>query len=289
MRHVHLPRSLNDVWELLQGERDAALYAGGTDLLVKIRSGQVDPGALVCLERVGELHGVRDEGEAIFLGAATTHVKILEHGLIREELPVLARALGVLGSPPIRHMGTIGGNVVTASPAGDSLPPLYVLGAEVEIRSSGSVRRTAIRDFVMGPGKVDLCRGELVVGLRVPKPRKYNVQHFEKVGRRKAQACAVASLAALLDLSVDGRINQARLAWGSVGSTVVRSEELENALAGKLLNRETLERLRPLVESAVSPIDDVRASADYRRVVAGALMMRLVEYAAPERQRPVTK
>jgi CO/xanthine dehydrogenase FAD-binding subunit len=233
---------------------------------------------LICIERIDELRGIHEDEDTIFMAACTTHSHIIEHPLVRNCFPILAKALSTLASPPIRHMGTIGGNIVTASPAGDTLPALHVLGAEVETCSRNGSRRVPISEFIQAPGRVDLLRGELVRGVRIKKDPRWQIHHYEKVGRRKAQACAVASLAGLLNLSEDGIVLDCRFAWGSVGPTVLRIPEVESALAGRPLCRDVLDALRPLVERAVSPIDDIRASAAYRRVVAGALVLRLLEY-----------
>lgn len=279
MRTVHLPRSLEELWTVLDREPDAAMYAGGTDFLVKMRSGWEAPRSLICLERIEALKGVTEDGEKVFIAAGTTHSRLLENHLIRREFPVLDQAVEVLGSPPIRHMGTIGGNIVTASPAGDTLPPLYALGADVEIRSKGSGKTIPLHEFILGPGMTALGKGEVLTGVWLRKARRWNVQHYEKVGRRKAQACSVASLAALVELSESGVIRAVRLAWGSVGPTVVESVEVEHALGGKTLCPSTLRSVAPLVEKAVSPISDVRAGADYRRGLAAALLLRLNDYA----------
>ncbi len=280
MRDVSLPRSLEELWGLLDRESAAALYAGGTDLLVKLRAGLEDPPALICLERVGELKGVQDELDEVWIGAATTLSTLMEDPIIQRRFQVLRKGLEVLGSPPVRHMGTIGGNIVTASPAGDTLPALYVLGAQLEIRSKDGSRVVAIRDFIVGPGQVLLNRGEILAGIRLRKVQSYAIHHYEKVGRRKSQACAIASMAALLTVSDSGVVEAARLAWGSVGPTVVICREAEAAIEGKPLSMESLKLAIPLVEKAVSPIDDIRADAAYRRTVAGLLLLRLSEYSA---------
>jgi CO/xanthine dehydrogenase FAD-binding subunit len=127
------------------------------------------------LERVAELKGVRDDGEEIFIGAATTHSSLLDDPLIRENFPVLAKALSVLGSPPVRHMGTIGGNIVTASPAGDSLPPLYALDADVVLLSAEGPSRIALKEFILEPGTVDLHPGEILSGVAIGKQPRFNV------------------------------------------------------------------------------------------------------------------
>ncbi len=278
-REVLLPGSLAELWEAQERRPEALAFAGGTDALVQIRAGLIDPPALICLERIEELKRLEDEGETIFIGAGTTHAELLENPLIRARLPIIVEALKTLGSPPIRRMGTLGGNIVTASPAGDSLPPLYVLDAEVELVSRNSVRRLKLAEFITGPGRTRLERGEILAGVRVKKPTGFNVHHFEKVGRRQALAIAVVSLAALMKVSDSGRIEAARLAWGSVGPTVVASPEVEAALIGRPLELESLQRAAALAKAAVSPIDDIRAGADYRRQAAGNLILRLVEYA----------
>jgi CO/xanthine dehydrogenase FAD-binding subunit len=278
MTEVFLPRTLDELWEILEKEPSPAIYAGGTDLLVRVRARNIVPSALICIERVGDLQGVREQEDAVFIGATTTHSRVRKNPVIARWFPVLTKGLSALGSPAVRHMGTIGGNIVTASPAGDTLPPLHVLSAEVEICSARGSRRLALRDFIQGPGIVALGPREVVRGVWLTKDRTWNVHHYEKVGKRKAQACAVASMAALLDLSADGMIRAIRLAWGSVGPCVVMAPDAEAALTGKPLCVDVLDKVRPMVEHTVSPIDDIRASAAYRRHVAGALLLRLLEY-----------
>jgi len=278
MTEIFLPRSLEGLWDIQDGYPEAAVYAGGTDLLVRLRSGLEKPSCLVCLERIEALKGVHESAQEIVIGAATTHSQILESPVIKQHFPILTKGVSVLGSPPIRHMGTIGGNIVTASPAGDSLPPLYVLEAEVEIRLKNSSRRAALADFILGPGEVDLKGGEILTKILLKRSPRWTIHHYEKVGRRKAQACAVASMAALLQVSQTGRIERARLAWGSVGPTVVISREVEEKLVGQPMSLEIFKSVSDVVKKAVSPIDDIRAGAEYRRTVAAALVQRLAEY-----------
>lgn len=275
MSQVYLPGSIEELWPVLEAEPGAALYAGGTDLLVKLRSGMAKPPCLVCLERIEELKGVSEQGEVVRIGAGTTHAELLAGPLVARHFPVLRAALLQLGSPLIRNMGTIGGNICTASPAGDTLPPLYVLHAEVELASRQTVRRMPIRDFILGPGQTRLVAGEVLSAIRVEKPRWATVQHFEKVGCRNALACALVSLAALLRISADGVVERAALAWGSVGPGVVVSPEVEQALVGRELSPQNLMTAAAIARQAVCPITDVRAPADYRRLVAGNLLLRL--------------
>jgi CO/xanthine dehydrogenase FAD-binding subunit len=277
MKNVLLPRSLAELWRFWENEPAAHLYAGGTDLLVKMRSGSVNPAALICIERLEELQGVSEAGDCIRIGAGVTHAHLLENVLVRIHLPIVAQALAVLGSPLIRNMGTIGGNICTASPAGDTLPPLYALDAEVELCRQDGVRRLPIRDFLVGPGQTCCGQGEILTTIWVPKADSCNLQHYEKVGQRHALAVAVASLAALVRLSPDGLVEKVRLAWGSVAPTIVTCPAAEKALLGEPLTRETLQQAAVLVRHTVSPISDLRADADYRRTLAGNLLLRLLE------------
>lgn len=287
------PRDLPELFAALQAPQ-VQILAGGTDLLVRLRAAQAKgghqakggqgPQTLVRLDGIDALRGVeRTPDGCLRLGAACTHAELLAHPLLRAELPELAAALAELGSPPIRNMGTLGGNICTASPAGDTLPPLVALGACVELVSAQGVRRMALADFITGPGRTRLEPGEVLAAALVPPRPDFQVRHFEKVGRRSALAVAVVSLAALLKLE-RGRgsrvsrascVSEARLAWGSVGPTVWRCPEAEAALIGQRLTLSALGRAAAIVRAQVQPIDDLRASADYRRQVAGNLLLRL--------------
>jgi xanthine dehydrogenase FAD-binding subunit len=279
VREVFLPATLNELWSVAADHPDAALLAGGTDLLVKMRSGKDGRPVLIGMERIEELRSIREEADCIHIGAGVTHASLLAHPSIRENFPVLATAVKTLGSPQIRNMGTIGGNICTASPAGDTLPPLYVLGADVEILSSphsgGGTRTVPVSSFITGPGQTVLKKSEVLAAVRIRKNGTFGVQHFEKVGKRKGMAIAVASLAALLDVSPDGTVRDARFAWGSVGPRIVTSPEVEDFMKGKTMSIEVLARAATLARQAVSPIDDLRATAEYRRSVSGNLLLRL--------------
>lgn len=275
MTAVFTPTSLDELWQVLAAHPGTLPYAGGTDLLVKRRAGLIDPPALVHLGRIPALRGIRAEGDWLRLGAGCTHRELLAEPRIREALPVLAQALATLGSPPIRAMGTLGGNLCTASPAGDALPPLYVLDAETEILGAGGSRRLPIRDFIRGPGRTALAAGEILAAVCVRTPPPGSWHHFEKVGLRNALACSLVSLAALIRFDAERRVAEARLAWGSVGPTVIRCPAVERRLLGERLTPAVLAEAAQLARQAVQPIDDVRAEADYRRQVAGNLMLRL--------------
>ncbi|ADU64238.1 MAG: xanthine dehydrogenase family protein subunit M [Pseudodesulfovibrio sp.] len=275
---MHLPTHMAEVLDMLAARPDARIMAGGTDLLVRLRASGQMPETLVCLERVAELRRIEAletvSGPAVRIGAATTITDLLRSDTVRARLPLLHRATTLFASPLVRNSATLGGNLCTASPAADTLPALYVLNASVELRSPRGTRILPIPHFIAGPGRTALEPGELLTGVIVPISRSFNVQHFEKVGQRQALAIAVVSLAALVALE-NGIVKEARFAWGSVGPTIVRSPEAEAVLRGKRLTLTGLRAAAQAARQAVSPISDLRASADYRREVAGNLLLRL--------------
>ncbi len=277
MRPVYLPLTLAELWKYLAENPLALLYAGGTDLLVNMHNGNIDPPALICLERLAELKGVEESPTGIRLGAGMTLADLLDHPLVQKYFPVLIKSLQVLGSPLIRQMGTIGGNICNASPAGDTLPPLYILQAQVELKSAQSLRTLPIAEFICGLRQTKLQPDEILSTIILPKSPEYNLHHFEKVGLRKSLACSIVSLAALMQSSEEGIIESARLAWGSIGPAVVTSKACEELLIGKKLDAMTLEIAAGIIRQEVSPIDDVRADEAYRRTVCGNLLLRLAD------------
>ena len=248
--------------------------AGGTDLLVPGREGSGRGVAL--LETIPGLDAIETTAQGLRLGALARLAVLERHAALREHLPVLAQALSCLGSPLIRNMGTLGGNLVTASPAGDTLPALLVLDAVVELASRHGRRHLPLAEFLLGPGRTALGPGEIVAAVIVPLPLPGAVQHFEKVGRRDALAIAVASLAALVALDQAGRAVEARLAVGSLAPTARRCPAAEAALLGRRLDRESLREAGRRIREQISPKGDLRATAAYRREVAGRLPLRLL-------------
>ncbi len=275
MGRVYLPKSLKAVFEILSGEPSARLFAGGTDLLVRLWAQRKDEGSLICLEGVDELRGVSDSDGEVRIGAGTTHSEVIASGLIRACFPLLGEAVRHIGAPAVRNMGTIGGNICTASPAGDTLPPLYILDADVELRSPQGGRRMPVSGFVTGPGRTGLRPGEVLIAVWIKKDHGFNFHHFEKVGQRRAMAISVASLAFAACLDTHGIVANARCAFGSVAPTVFTSEAVDGCFSGNPMNEGVLRAAAALVREGVSPISDVRGSQEYRRYVAGNLLLRL--------------
>jgi len=271
------PNTVEELFNLLNQQPDTRIMAGGTDLLVAQRHGSQEHQSIIVLERLAELSMIEElPDNSVSIGAAVTFGSIVRNPLLKERYPLLTQAASTVGGPAIRNMASIGGNIVTASPAADSLPALYLLDARLELRSATGSRIVAIDAFISGPRRTLLQPGELISRIILPPAQQWNIQCFEKVGRRKSLAIAVASLAAMLRLADDGSVLEARFAWGSVGPTVLRCPGAEAVLINKPLSEATLQDAAALVQQAVQPIDDIRATADYRRTVAGNLLFRLI-------------
>jgi CO/xanthine dehydrogenase FAD-binding subunit len=266
------------VEELLErlAEPGARILCGGTDLLVKMRGGLVLPSRLLDVSDLPELRGLSEKDGAIEIGAAVPFSEILANEVVRDRLPILALVLSKLGSVQIRNRGTLGGNLVNASPAADSAIALLLLDARLSLTSARGDRSLALEEFLLGPGKTALGPGEFVRSIQVPIPDPPLAPSFRKVGRRKALTIAIASVGALT-AAKNGVFEEVRLAAGSVAPTPLRLRKVEEIVRGKRLTPDLVAQARALTAQSVSPIDDVRSSAAYRREVTADLVARLLE------------
>jgi CO/xanthine dehydrogenase FAD-binding subunit len=254
------PRSLDEALDLKAERPEAVPIQGGTDVMVELNFDRARPGAILNLNEVAELRGWSRENGTVRLGAGLTYTVAME-GELAELLPALAEASRTVGSPQIRNRGTIGGNLGTASPAGDALPPLLVEGAEVELAKTGSTRSVPLADFLVGPKRNALAEDELILAVRLA-PSKSR-QTFMKVGPRNAMVIAVCSLA----LAVDREREEIRAAYGSAGP-------VPGLVTAPLADRDGFPER---VAAAASPIDDVRGTAAYRRHALEVLTGRALE------------
>ncbi len=268
------PRSLDEALELQQRIPGALFIAGGTDMIVKIRDGEVHPPALISLRSIPELIGVTD-GDVTRIGAMTTISELIEHPLLHQRYPVLVEAAGRLGGPQIRNVATIGGNLCNCSPCADTATPLLVLDAKVRISGKGGSREIPIDEFFKGPGESCLASGEILTDILLDPPRKDARATFLKKGRVKMDL-AVASVAVLLEM--DGnQCSRARLAAGSVAPVPLRLHEVEALLKGSAVSEEILDRAQKIAAETVSPITDIRATEAYRRQIVGVYVRRAIE------------
>ena len=279
------PGDLAEALELKSRHPEATPLAGGTDLMVELNFDRNRPDAIIDLTLVTELQRWdRDNGE-IRLGAGVTYTRLLEE--VAGDLPGLALASRTVGSPQIRNRGTVGGNLGTASAAGDALPPLMAAGARIEMASVRGSRTMALKDFLVGPKKNALGPDELVTSVRVRAAR--GPEQFSKIGTRNAMVIAVATFAVSLDQV--GR--SLGTGVGSSGPVTWRAAEAEEFIAGVLEEQglwdsraaipgDALERFGDLVASAASPIDDVRGTAAYRRHALKVMARRTLAWAWDE-------
>ena len=277
---AYAPESLPEALDLLAEDPARRPLAGCTDLMVASPEERRALGETIDLLRLPELRGIREAGDgAIEIGAAVPFSEIRRTTLLQERFPSLVAAAGVVGGWQIQNRGTMGGNAVNASPAGDSLPALLALEAGVVLaRRSGDrteEREVPYREFHRGYRRTALEAGELVVRFRLPRPPEGSVQVFRKVGTRQAQAISKVVLALLARLR-EGRFDHFRLAAGSVAPTPIRFPELEQAMLGRAPDEATAELAGRLAAEAVEPIDDVRSTASYRRAVLRRLVRRVV-------------
>jgi xanthine dehydrogenase FAD-binding subunit len=254
----------------------AMILCGGTDLLVKMRSGIVSPEILLDISDLKALRKVQETKDRILIGAAVTEAELLRSPLIRKHLPLLSEVLLKLGSVQIRNRGTLGGNLANASPAADSAVPLLLYDAEVLLSGANGDRSLRVEDFLLGPGKTALTKGEFIHKISIPIPRSKFSPFFHKVGRRKALTIAISSVGALLRTH-RGSIQEARLAAGSVAPTPLRLRRVEERITGRKLTPTLIEEAKALTAESITPIDDVRASAAYRRDVTADLVAELLE------------
>jgi CO/xanthine dehydrogenase FAD-binding subunit len=275
------PANLEQALEQLRDHPGAEVLAGGTDLWPQWTAARRRPEQVLSLHKLSGLRGISDEGAALRIGAATTHTDLVRSELVARACPALAEAAATVGAVQIQNQGTIGGNVINASPAADLPPPLVAAGAALELTSAARGPRTVALDaFYRGYREIDRAPDELLTAILVPALPAGGREAFHKVGTRRAQAISKVMGACRLTFGADGTIATAGVAFGSVAATVLRLTELEGWLVGRAADATTAEAAGERAAAAVHPIDDVRSSADYRVHVVGQLVRRWIAPAA---------
>ncbi len=277
------PSSIEQALECLK-DGDVTILAGGTDLTPQSKAGRVAIGhTLMNIRHIAPLSGIAIEGNDIFIGALSTITEVMEHPLVREHLPVLAEACNHFASDQIRNAGTIGGNICNASPAGDTLVPLLVLDARVELASMPDKevnrRLLPLSTFLVGPGKTQRLPGELFTGLRIALPQANHVARFYKHGTRPALDIATISIG-IAGTRKDGALTNVRVAFGAVAPTPIRAALTEKALEGRKLDDAAIDEVAAVARDEVKPIDDVRASAWYRKEMIHNITKRILSHVA---------
>ena len=283
VEHYWAPATLHEALDHLRGG-GVTILAGGTDLMPQKNAGRVKLGrGLLNVRRIADLHRVERDADDLRIGALMTIGELMRDPQVRERAAVLVEACDHFASDQLRNAATIGGNVCNASPAGDTLVPLLVLDAMAELASkpNGAVttRRVPLSEFFTGPGRTVRRADELLAAIRLPRPRPGFVGRFTKFGTRPALDISAISIG--IGAVRDGRVlRDVRVAYGAVAPVPMRASATEAVLEGAVLDRRTIERAAATARDEVRPIDDVRATAWYRRELVFNLTQRMLDVVA---------
>ena len=276
------PTALDDALAVLAADPAARPVAGGTDLVVAARQGRKPlPDSIVAIDRISELAAADvDVDGTLVLGALTSHAWLAASSAVRSGWTALADAAAIVGSPATRATGTVGGNLMNASPAAETVAPLVVFDAVATLRAAGrAARDLRVAELATGPGRTTAAVSELLTRVRVPAAPAGSGSAYVRLEYRRAMEIAVVGAAALITLTADGpstRIVSARIALTAVAPTIVRASTAEAAVAGATADRDACRAAGAAAAAAASPIDDVRATSGYRRAMVEVVVARTV-------------
>jgi CO/xanthine dehydrogenase FAD-binding subunit len=261
---MQTPDTLNEALSILASEPGVwQPFAGGTDLMVLMEAGKLPHRSYLNIWKLEELRGIEVSNDRISLGALTTYTEIQTHSVLREEFPMLCQAASETGGLAIQNRGTLGGNIVNASPAADSPPALLAYDATLELIAGSGTRQVPYRDFHRGYKQMDLRTEELLWRIHLPRTHETMVQYYRKVGTRRAQAISKVCFAAVAGVA-DGQIENVRIALGSVAPIPLRCVKTEGVLHNQPLNQSTADTAMAELKREIVPIDDIRSTKSYR-------------------------
>ena len=272
------PHTLSEALEMLRQRPEAKPLAGGTDILVQMKEQHRGVTALLSLKRIPELHRL-DQNGMLTIGSAVTMRKLSNDPVVREKYAALALSAGLIGSVQIRTVATLGGNLCNASPSADTAPPLLALGAEAVIAGPGGERVLPLEEFFLGPGKTALQAGELLSAVRLPKWPEWSGSFYLRHTPRAWMDLAFAGAAAAVTIGDTGELVHVRIALGAVSPTPVRALNAEEILTGEIPDDRLLAKAGEAAAAEARPIDDLRASAEYRRHLVNVLTQRALRQA----------
>jgi len=271
------PKTLSEAVRILAGEgNDAYPLAGGTDLLVRMKRGQIHASSLVNLKGIPGLDRIEEEkGKGLRIGALTVISDLERDPQIRRDFPLLLQAAGSVGSPAIRNLATLGGNIGRASPASDLAPSLIVLGSRVSVEGAQGKRDLDIGAFFRGPGQTVLARGEVIASFFLPHPPPHSGMAYLRMGRVEGMDLALVGVATLLTAGDKGKnLKDVRVALAAVAPVPFRARKAEEVLLSGPLSEERIREAARAAAAEASPIDDIRASAAYRKEMVEVLTTR---------------
>jgi CO/xanthine dehydrogenase FAD-binding subunit len=267
------PTSLAEALHLLANEPGVwKPFAGGTDLMVLLEAGRLAHRSYINIWHLDELRGIDVTEDQVTLGALTTYTDIQSHPVLRAEFPMLCQAASETGGLAIQNRGTLGGNIINASPAADSPPALLAYDAEIELTATDGSRWLPYQGFHTGYKQMQIRNQDLLTRIRLPRNTKSCTHYYRKVGTRKAQAISKVCLAGLARTEGE-RLIDIRIALGSVAPIVLRCVETENKLKNQIIDDDLYKLARASLMSEITPIDDIRSTAKYRLRVAGNVLV----------------
>lgn len=276
----HAPETIDQALALLAGDPGARVLAGGTDLIVQMRSGRIAPSAVIDLKRIASLGGVRAlPGGGFAIGAATPCTTLKDDAALAAAWPGVVEAANLIGSVQVRNRATVAGNLCNASPAADSVPALVAAGAIAVIAGPHGQREAPVEAIPLAPGRTSLQPGEFLVEIRLPASAPRQADAYLRSIPRTEMDIAVVGAGVSLALAADGTCTAARIALGAVAPTVLLVGDAAAALVGTRLDDAALAAAAEAVRAACRPIDDKRGTAGYRTAMAGVLVRRTIAIA----------
>ena len=273
---IHQPETQQEICSSLMTYKDnAMLHAGGTDLLVRLRNGLINPSHIIDLSKVDALKSIDILPKGgIVIGAMVTLSALSSHSAVKSKFQALHEALQSIGSLQIRNRATLVGNICNASPAADSVPALLTFDGKAKIRGSNGVRSIYIEDLITGPGETSLAPDEFVESVELPEPNCNGSSAYMKIGRRKAVDCSIVGVA--VRLGIDKNV---RVAFDAVAAKPIRAHRIEKILSSRKWDKNLIEHAATLVRSEIMPIDDIRASKEYREDMSVVLFKKVFDMA----------
>ena len=273
------PRKIKEALEILSRYgKEIKIIAGGTDLLVQYYDRLYEVNGWLDLRYIKELKEVKIYEDKMAIGAMVTHTQLEKSEDIKKYFPVLSLAAADIGSPQIKNRGTIGGNIVNASPAGDLLPPLMAYEAQFRLLSNRGEVVVPAEEFFIGPKETILKPDQLLTQIILPLPHERTYGSWIKIGKRKAVVIATITLALVVKMAEDNKtIKEVRTCLGSVAPTPIEIKEIRKKMVGKKFNQLDFDQSGQIVEDKIAPIDDIRGTREYRKDVAKEIMINALE------------
>jgi CO/xanthine dehydrogenase FAD-binding subunit len=262
---------------LNQHGNETAILAGGTDVMISLRTGAKKPRIILDISRLSETRLVEPHGETIRVGSTLTFSELIDHPVIRQEFPALRSAMGCVGSLQIRNVGTLGGNIANSSPAADSIPPMMLRDAEVIIQKKGSSRIQKLEKLVVGAYSNTLEPDELITGIILRKIKKGYRESYRRIGRRKSLSIARINAAILGRLNESGVIEDARISVGSVAPSPMRMTNVESHLRDRKPELKTIQEASQMIAQKIIDLVGIRRSTEYKLPAIAGLALKCLE------------